>query len=165
MDRNPDGNPQSAELSIARTFDAPRALVWTVWTEPNHAAQWWGPHGFTTPVYETDLRPGGRIRVHMRAPDGTIFPSEGAYEEVVAPERLVSFGVVEIGGQVAFEVRMTVTFEEHDGKTTVRVLQSFSKLAPAAAGAIAGARQGWTQQLDRLEAYLREQAASVRPRA
>jgi uncharacterized protein YndB with AHSA1/START domain len=101
----------------------------------------------------------------MRAPDGTIFPSEGAYEEVVAPERLVSFGVVEIGGQVAFEVRMTVTFEEHDGKTTVRVLQSFSKLAPAAAGAIAGARQGWTQQLDRLEAYLREQAASVRPRA
>ncbi len=151
-----DAEAQSAELLITREFNAPRDLVWSVWTDPKHAMQWWGPRGFTTPLYESDLRPGGTVRVHMRAPDGTIYPSVGTFEEVVAPERLVTFSVVDIGGAVAFEVRVTVTFEEHGRTTTVTVHQAFSKISAAGSNAISGANQGWNQQLDRLEVYLRE---------
>jgi uncharacterized protein YndB with AHSA1/START domain len=159
MTTNPEAAQGSVELTMTRVFNAPRNLVWTVWTEPAHAMQWWGPHGFTTPVYEADLRPGGALVVHMRAPDGTIFPSTGTFEEVVPPERLVMFGEVEIAGEPAFEARTSVTFEEHDGKTTVTVHQAYSKLTAAGAGAVAGAREGWSQQLDRLEAYLSAQSA------
>jgi len=151
----PANDTAATELSIVRVFDAPRNLVWQVWTNSEHARQWWGPHGFTTPVHEIDLRPGGVLRVHMRAPDGTIFPSVGTIEEVVPPERLVVSGVVEINGSTAFEARTAVTFEEKDGKTTVTVRQSYAKVSPAGAGAISGAREGWTQQLDRLDGYLR----------
>jgi hypothetical protein len=45
-----------------------------VWTDPSHLAQWWGPHGFTNPVCEMDVRPGGALRIVMRAPDGTDYP-------------------------------------------------------------------------------------------
>jgi uncharacterized protein YndB with AHSA1/START domain len=139
---------------MTRVFNAPRALVWAVWTDPKHATHWWGPHGFTTPVYEADLRSGGAFRVHMRAPDGTIFPNVGTFEEVVAPERLVMFGVVEIGGSVAFEARTTVTFEERGATTAVIVHQAYLNVTAAGADAISGAREGWTQQFERFEAYL-----------
>ena len=56
------------ELVLTRVFDAPRELVFKVWTEPKHMAQWWRAHGFTSPVWELDERPGGAIRIHMRGP-------------------------------------------------------------------------------------------------
>jgi uncharacterized protein YndB with AHSA1/START domain len=46
-------------ITMVRIFDAPRELVFRAWTDPEHLAQWWGPHGFTNPVCEVDLRPGG----------------------------------------------------------------------------------------------------------
>ena len=51
--------PPDREFVITRVFDAPRALVWKAWTDPKHMAQWWGPHTFTNPVCEMDVRPGG----------------------------------------------------------------------------------------------------------
>jgi uncharacterized protein YndB with AHSA1/START domain len=60
------------ELTITRVFDAPRTLVFKACTDPKHVAEWWGPKGFTNPVCEFDARVGGKLRIHMRAPDGTI---------------------------------------------------------------------------------------------
>jgi DNA-binding transcriptional ArsR family regulator len=77
------------EIAITRVFDAPRELVWEAWTNPKQVAQWWGPNGFTTPVCELDLRPGGAIRIDMRGHDGTVYPMTGIYRENVEPERLV----------------------------------------------------------------------------
>src|ERR1700730_7092158 len=77
------------ELKITRVFDAPREMVFKAWTDPKLLAQWWGPKGFTNPVCELDVRPGGAIRVHMRGPDGTVYPMTGVYQEVVEPERIV----------------------------------------------------------------------------
>src|SRR5579862_8930953 len=77
------------EVTITRTFAAPRALVFKAWTDPQHLAQWWGPKGFTNPVCEFDARVGGALRIHMRGPDGTIYPMEGVIRELVTPERLV----------------------------------------------------------------------------
>src|SRR5438034_1059467 len=55
------------KLVITRTFDAPREIVFKMWTDPNHMAQWWGPHGFTNPVCVLDVRPGGAILIDIRA--------------------------------------------------------------------------------------------------
>jgi len=74
---------------ITRVFDAPRELVFKAWTDAKHLAQWWGPKGFTNPICEVDARPGGNLRIVMRAPDGAEHPMTGVFREVTAPERLV----------------------------------------------------------------------------
>ena len=77
------------KLTLTRTLNAPRSLVFKAWTDPKQLAQWWGPKGFTNPVCELDLRVNGEIRIDMRAPDGKVYPMAGAYREIVEPERLV----------------------------------------------------------------------------
>ena len=58
------------EVTITRVFDAPRALVFKAWTQPEHLSRWWGPHGFTVQVCEMDLRVGGGWHIRMRSPQG-----------------------------------------------------------------------------------------------
>src|SRR5262249_57658906 len=65
------------EITITRVFDAPRATVFRAWTDANQLAQWWGPKGFTNPVCEIEARVGEAIRIHMRSPDGSVYPDEG----------------------------------------------------------------------------------------
>lgn len=142
------------DLHVTRTFDAPRALVWEVWTNPRHAMLWWGPHGFTNPVYESDLRTGGKLLVHMRAPDGTIYPNAGTYEEVVVPERIVTVGTAEMDGTAIFEVRTTISFEDHGERTTIVVQQEYRAMGPGAEAARVGAQEGWSQMLDRFANHL-----------
>jgi uncharacterized protein YndB with AHSA1/START domain len=135
-------------LTISRVFDAPRELVFKVWTDPAHVAQWWGPSGFKTTIQEMDVRPGGHWRYTMRGPDGHDYPFDGHYVEVVKPERLVVDGTIH--GVPSQGVWTEVTFSEQEGKTKVRVLQVFS----FESAATRGAPIGWNQQLDRLTAYL-----------
>jgi uncharacterized protein YndB with AHSA1/START domain len=72
-----------------REFDAPRALVFSAWTDPKHLAQWWGPYGFTTTTSSFDFRPGGVWRFVMHGPDGRDYQNRITFEEIVAPERIV----------------------------------------------------------------------------
>ncbi len=76
-------------MVITRVFDAPRELVWKAWTDPQFAKQWWGPKGFTTPVYEMDFRVGGKFLFCMRTPDGQEFWNAGEYHEIVPHEKIV----------------------------------------------------------------------------
>jgi uncharacterized protein YndB with AHSA1/START domain len=76
-------------IVITRNFDAPRELVWKVITDPNHVAVWYGGPGFTNPVCEMDLRPGGAWRHVMQAPNGARYTINSVFEEIVEPERLV----------------------------------------------------------------------------
>jgi uncharacterized protein YndB with AHSA1/START domain len=78
------------ELVITRVFAAPRELVWKVWTQPEHIAQWWGPRGFTTAVTEMDFRVGGRSRYVMKGPDGAEYPVCGTFLDIVPLERIVT---------------------------------------------------------------------------
>src|SRR6267143_1568970 len=106
------------ELVLIRVFDAPQEFVFKAWTDPKRVTQWWGPHGFSNPVCELDLRPGGAILIHMRGPDGTIYPMTGVYQEGVRPERLgFTSGALDADGNPLFEVLTTVTFTEESGKT------------------------------------------------
>lgn len=77
------------EIVSTRVLDAPHSLVFKAWTDPKHVAQWWGPKNSMNPVCELDVRPGGTMRIHMRGPDGSVYPMMGAYQEIVEPERLV----------------------------------------------------------------------------
>jgi uncharacterized protein YndB with AHSA1/START domain len=139
------------ELVLTRVFDAPRELVFKAWTDPKHVAQWWGPHGFTNPVCELDVRPGGAIRIHMRGPDGTVYPMTGVCQEIVEPERLV-FTSAALGadGNLMFEVLTTVTFAEQNGKTKQTMRARVIKTTAQAAQYLAGMEAGWTQSLERL---------------
>ena len=64
------------ETTHTRVLKAPREKVWAAWTDPARMAAWWGPKGFTNPVCELDVRPGGRIWIVMRAPDRSDHPME-----------------------------------------------------------------------------------------
>ena len=139
------------ELILERTFDAPRELVFKVWTDPAHVAQWWGPHGFKTTIHEMDIRPGGRWHYTMRGPDGNDYPFDGVYAEIVEPERLVFDGTIH--ADTSQRVWTEVTFAEVGGKTKIRIRQVFS----FESAATKGAPIGWNQQLDRLTEYLARQ--------
>jgi uncharacterized protein YndB with AHSA1/START domain len=143
------------ELVLIRVFDGPQEFVFKAWTDPQRVTPWWGPHGFSNPVCELDLRPGGAILIHMRGPDGTVYPMTGVYQEVVEPDRLVfTSAALDDKGHPIFEVLTTVTFAEQDGKTKQTLRARVIKTTAQAAPYLAGMEAGWTQSLERLTAYL-----------
>ena len=143
------------ELTITRVFDAPRALVFKAWTDATHLAQWWGPKGFTNPVCEIDARVGGALRIHMRAPDGSIYPMKGEIREILAPERLVFTNIaVDEAGNHIIEGLTTVTFAEAGGKTKMTLHTRGSAVAEKAVGYLQGMEMGWTQSIDKLQAWV-----------
>ena len=141
-------------MTIVRTFNAPRALLWKAWTDPEHLKQWFGPTHFTNPFCEVDLRTGGAFRLTMQSPDGTLYPIDAVYDEVREPEQLTWTSSVEHEGGVAFEIRQVVTFAERDGKTEMTLQAFVLRATPESAGALGGMNEGWSQSLDKLEALL-----------
>jgi uncharacterized protein YndB with AHSA1/START domain len=142
------------DLLLTRVFDAPRELVWKGWTDPKHLMQWFGPDGFTNPVCEVDLRPGGEWRHVMRGPDGTDYPMFIIFREVVIPDRLVFLSYVPDRENPLFEILNIVTFTEQDGKTKFTLEARILKSTPEAAPMLAGMEVGWSQSLEHLAALL-----------
>jgi uncharacterized protein YndB with AHSA1/START domain len=148
----PGADAPIPELVMTRVFDAPRKLVFRAWIEPERLKRWWGPNGFTNALCELDPRPGGIVRIHMRAPDGTVYPNEGTIQEFVPPERLtLAMGVKDTEGNIILEGVTTVTFTEQAGKTTLllraRILRAN---AETAALHLSGMENGWRQALEHL---------------
>jgi uncharacterized protein YndB with AHSA1/START domain len=137
---------------MTRVFDAPRRLVFEAWTNPAHLPHWMlGPEGWTMPICEIDLRPGGAWRFVWRRVDGTEMEMRGIYQEVVPPERLVS---TEAWGGDWPETLNTLLLSELDGRTTIeqRVLYPSKEARDAALQT--GMKEGVSLGFDRLEAYL-----------
>jgi len=147
------------DLIVSRQLRAPRELVWQVWTDPAHIVKWWGPHRFTCPYAEIDLRAGGALRFDMRAPDGTVFPAIGTVEEVVAPERLVVTTRLEHDGVTIAEVQQTVVLEARGDETRLTLRAHVRYATEAAAAALAGMEEGWNQALDKMVSYSATTAA------
>jgi uncharacterized protein YndB with AHSA1/START domain len=77
--------PSDREIRMTRVFDAPRRLVFEAWTNPKHLPHWMlGPEGWTMPVCEIDLRPGGAWHFVWRRSDGTEMEMRGVYREIAA---------------------------------------------------------------------------------
>ena len=140
-----------AELVVSRWFDAPRELVFKVWTEPQHLAKWWGPQGFSIVSCDLDVRPGGRWRRCMRAPDGTVHSKLGVYREIVAPERLVfTYADEDASGICGHETLVTVSFTESGGKTKLVLHQTAFETQAARRSH----QVGWGSCLERLADYV-----------
>lgn len=165
-------NDNSSEaFTVARTFDAPRELVWKVYTKVEHLAQWWGPKGFTWLDGTLDFKPGGIFHYGMRSPDGREMWGKFVYREIVRPERIVfinSFSDKDgntTGAPFAadwpLEVLNTVTFAEMDGKTTVTLRGGPYNATEAERDRFKAMRpsmdQGFKATFDQLEAYLAKQ--------
>lgn len=144
-------SPSDREILLTRVVDAPRALVWKIWTDPEHAPKWWGPTGFTTLTQEMDVCAGGRWRFVMRGPDGRDYPNLITYLEVEAPARIV----YQHGGEAGLEpvnFQTIVTLEEL-GPTQTRVtLHSIFPSAEARDFVVReyGAIEGGKQHLARM---------------
>ncbi len=137
---------EKPELKMTRVFDAPKSLVFEAWTKAEYLSQWFTPLPLTTPHCELDFRPGGAFHLTMRMPNGTEFPMDAKFLEIVHDERIVFAATIHGGVQV----HTTVTFSEHGGKTTLDVHQTYSKETDATRGA----QPGWTSTLDQLGAFV-----------
>lgn len=158
--------PPIRELTLTRTFNAPRNLVFAAFTDPAQLAQWWGPHNFTNPVCEIDPRIGGKLRIDMRGPAGTvhdvIHKLTGTIREFVPPERLVfTVALHETDGSTRLENLTSVSLVEHAGKTTITLHVRVIHATAAAEQNLAGMAAGWGQSLDRLVDHVANAAASI----
>jgi uncharacterized protein YndB with AHSA1/START domain len=154
--------PIERQVVLTRIFDAPRELVYRMWTEPEHMARWWGPDCFTNPVCEMDVRPGGALRIVMRGPDGSEYPMTGTFREVAPPERLVLLTVARDGEEKPLlENLISVTFATEGERTKLTVQSEATGLVPIAAQMLAGMEEGWSQSLVRLAALLHETSPNV----
>ena len=143
------------EIVIERVFDAPRELVWEVWSNPEHVARWWGPDGFTITIKKMDFRVGGVWKHTMHGPDGTDYPNSSVFREIVKPERIVFAhgGRREDGPSANF--LSTWTFEALGNQTRVRMQLLFD--TPAERDLVVrefGAIEGGKQTFERLAQYL-----------
>jgi uncharacterized protein YndB with AHSA1/START domain len=144
-------NPVGKTVSITRIFDAPRELVFKLWTDPEYVAKWWGPKDFTNPVCKMDAKVGGNIRIVMQGPDGFQYPTRGLFTELIEPELIVFTSIKEdANGNAELEVLNTVTFSEENGKTKMVLKAVVTMSTPQACGSVDGMDQGWNQSIDRL---------------
>ncbi|MEV7986589.1 SRPBCC family protein [Micromonospora sp. NPDC085948] len=109
--------PSDREVTLTRSFDAPREVVYAAHTQAEHLTQWWG-RGNPLDV-DIDFRAGGHYRYVEHATDGNDYAFRGEFREIVVPERIVqTFEFEGMPGHVAVE---TLVFTEHEGRTTVTV--------------------------------------------
>jgi uncharacterized protein YndB with AHSA1/START domain len=153
------------EVTFDRTFDAPLEKVWQAWTDPEMIKQWWGPDNVLIPECEVDLRVGGRIYIVMEAGEamgpykGTRWPMEGTFT-VVEPHTKFSYDVnawVEgknENGETNIDQTTEVVLAEENGKTKLHIKATIHKTGPGAGMAVQGMQAGFTQQLDKLTAFL-----------
>lgn len=149
---------ENKTLTIERTFNAQRELVWKAWTEPERIAQWWAPKGWTTSIREMDVRPGGIWHYCMSGPDGMQSCGKTYYSEVTAPERLIYLDTFVDGNGNLIEglprLNTITQFNETNGKTTITSRTSFEKAEDIDMLVGFGMEQGTTESWDQLEAHL-----------
>jgi uncharacterized protein YndB with AHSA1/START domain len=144
--------PSDLEISATRVFDAPRALIFDAWTNPEHVPNWMtGPDGWSMPVCEIDLRVGGAWRFVWRLEDGSEMEMNGVYREIAPPERLVA---TESWGGDWPETVNTLVLSEEGGRTTVTQTTLFPSKEARDAALETGIKTGMTLSFNRLAAYL-----------
>jgi len=141
-------------LVITRILDAPRALVFKVWSQPEHLVRWWGPKGFSLPSCKMEFHEGGSFRCLMRSPEATEHRMHGVYREIVAPEKIsFTWCWIDEAGNAGHETLVTVTLEEHgkDGAQT-RLTLHHAVFESENARNLHGI--GWSESFDRLAVYV-----------
>jgi uncharacterized protein YndB with AHSA1/START domain len=148
------------ELLITRTFNAPASLLFALWSKPEHMKQWMGPANFTCREAQIDFRVGGAYRVMITSPKHGESRFSGVYREIAQDSRIVfTFLWENHGPSAGAEMLVTITFEEHDGKT----VQTFHQRPFLTVERRDSHVDGWNQAFGKLETYVaklaKEQAA------
>jgi len=139
-------------LIHTRLLDAPRELVWEVWTNPEHIKEWWGPDGFSLTTKAMNVEPGKTWEFIMHG-WGKDWDNKVEYTEVIKPS-LISYKHSGAGADYNFSV--TITFEEVEGKTLLTMKSVFkSKEIIDELNKKVNAIEGGKQTLNRLENYLK----------
>jgi uncharacterized protein YndB with AHSA1/START domain len=147
---NKKSSTKDREIAISRKLNAPIALVWELWTNPEHIANWWGPDGFTTTIQTMDVRPGGEWTLVMHGPDGKDYPNKSMFKEVIPYKKIVYEHYAP--GFVA-----TVDFEDQGEYTFVNWHMLFESVEEFIhIVKTFKADQGLRQNVEKLEAYLTE---------
>jgi len=141
------------EIVITRAFAAPRRVVWDAMTKPEYVRRWYGLRMLEISICEIDLRVGGAWRFVLRAPDGSEHGFTGVYREIAAPDRVVYTENYEAIGP-GHEMLVTTTFDEHDGKTTLRSRLVYQSEADRDAHVQSGMETGMRESFERLEGLL-----------
>lgn len=105
-------------LQITRRFDAPRAVVFAYWTQPEKLQQWAGCKDATKVEIQSDLRPGGAFVQKMQIAGAGEYTFAGRYEEIIEPERIVY--TANMGPAT---IRVTIEFFDEGERTKVVVTQ------------------------------------------
>lgn len=144
--------PTDREVVVTRSFDAPRRLIFEAWTTPKYIQRWMlGPEGWTMPVCEIDLRPGGEWHFVWRKDSGTEMSMRGTYKEIRPPERLVS---TESWGPEWPETLNTVELREENGKTTMTLTILYVSKEARDNAIKTGMKDGMEMSFDRLAKVL-----------
>jgi uncharacterized protein YndB with AHSA1/START domain len=142
-------------IIITRDFDAPRELVWKAITDPKQVAVWYGGPGFSNPVCQMDLRPGGAWHHVMQAPNGTRFTINSIFEEVVEPERLVWRTIKDPDRNPPPPTSLnTITLETRGQQTRWKLVTLFDSIADRDLSAKMGFGQMISVGTDRMAAHL-----------
>ena len=144
--------PTDREIVMTRILDAPRDLVFEAHSSCEHLSHWWGPRRYEIGSCDVDFRPGGAWRIVHRGDNKEEFGFRGEYREIVRPERITwTFEFEGMPGHVSVQ---TVSFEEHDGKTTVTTTAVFDSVEDRDGMLQSGMESGAAETMDRLEEYL-----------
>jgi len=137
------------ELSITRILNAPIELVWEVWTDPKHVAQWWGPVGFSTTIHHMEVKEGGEWDLVMHGPDGVDYKNKYIFSKMIKPELIVFKHVM----PPIFTAN--VTFKKQDDKTELTMQIVFESATDYSVAINKhSAKEGQQQTIARLKDYV-----------
>ena len=149
--------PDGLKLHLESVVRARPSQVFVALTDPDQLARWWGPHGFTTSSIELDLKVGGRYRFAMQPPEGEMFHLQGEFREVDAPSRLAYTFQWEPPDPQDLVTVVSISLSDLGGWTRLTMDQGV--FATEARRALH--EQGWSDSLERLEAFLSSPGTSV----
>lgn len=146
------------EVIFTRIFNAPRQLVWDVWTKKEHLEKWFGPHNFTNKDCSVDMTVGGDLLITMVGMGGE-YPCRLIFDEIVPIEKIVWTDKVIPGehwgpGGPPADSTLTLLFEDHGGKTKVTMISRFETNEARDTTLKMGAAQGWAESLEKLDDLL-----------
>lgn len=145
------------ELVSVREFDAPCALAFAAWTDPDHFPRWFCPDGFTTVLCEMDVRIGGGYRIHWEDKQGNVYPNKAKYLEVTPTSRLIYADTWDDDRPENEEVVVTVDFEDIGGRTRMTSRSLFTNSDHLERVKAMGVEAGWAMFLNRLADHLAQQ--------
>jgi len=144
--------PSDTQVAIVRAFAAPRLIVFEAWTNPTYIRQWMlGPPGWTMPICELDLRPGGAWRYVWRKENGAEMEMTGEVREVDPPARVVT---TERWGPDWPETMNAMDLVEEDGVTTVTLTITYSSKEAREAALQTGMKDGMEMSFARLDSLV-----------